>query len=176
MALCQKVDFKLRIHLEDCSSIWEEMVEEASDSIVVFTPYFDRILVNLFASSDDANVQKTLVTDLDWIASSAQDRKKLVYIIHLIGEGVDVRVLDRLHAKILVVDHERAVFGSQNFTSYSTSSFEISTEIEYGDDDDGFFDEIEELLRVSRPISWGELEEVFGNSSTWFSEYDDDED
>ena len=166
----------MRIHLDDCSSIWEEMVEEASDSIVVFTPYFDRILINLFAICDDANVQKTLVTELDWVATSAQDRKKLVYILHLIGEGVDVRVLNRLHAKILVVDNERAVFGSQNFTNYSTSSFEISTELEYGDADDGFFDEIKDLLRISRPISWGELEEVFGSSSTWFSEYAGDED
>lgn len=151
------------------------MVEEASDSIVVFTPYFDHILVNLFAISDDENIQKTLITELDWVATSAQDRKKLVYILRLIGDGVDVRILNRLHAKILVVDNERAIFGSQNFTSYSTSSFEISTEIEYGDNDEGFFDEIDDLLRISRPISWGELEEVFGSASTWFSEYDDDD-
>ena len=105
--------------------------------------------------------QITLVTQLDRQDSRPENLKRLSLILQLHNKGVNVLILNRLHAKILLVDDEKALFGSQNFTKYSIGSFEITTEFTYDDDD--FWEFIEELrdwIRLARPLSFEELSEA----------------
>jgi hypothetical protein len=77
---------------------------------------------------------------------------------------VNVRILDRLHAKVLIIDEEHAFFGSQNFTNYSTESIEITTQINrYEDNEEQFFEFFEELLNESRTVTIEELNEAAGS-------------
>ena len=167
----------MEIHLEDCSSLWEDYIQEATDSIVVFTPYFDWLLVSLFSSCELPYSDIYLVTQLDRIDSRSENITRINRIVELVNLGVNVRILDRLHAKVLLVDDEHAFFGSQNFTNYSTESIEITTQISRSEDDvDDFFDYFANLLLESREVTQLELAVASGDISALIKdELDDDE-
>jgi len=166
----------MQIHLEDCSGLWEEYIQDASESIVVFTPYFDWLLVNLFSSCELPYSDIYLVTQLDRIDSRSENITRINRIIELANLGVNVRILDRLHAKVLVVDDEHAFFGSQNFTNYSTESIEITTQISRSEDDaDYFFDYFADLLLESRNITQLDIAFASGAISALLDDDDDDD-
>ncbi len=147
----------MEIYLNDCSDKWFQWVSEARESVVVFTPFFDQLLLDVIEESALPKESITLVTQLDWTDNNLK-MSKVVDFMRLIRMGVSVRILDRLHAKILIVDWDRALFGSQNFTKYSTQSIEISVEVDrYGDNFDEVFEDFENLLSNSRPFSLSEL-------------------
>jgi hypothetical protein len=167
----------VEIHLDDCSDLWEEYIQEATNSIVVFTPYFDRILVDLFSECSLPYEDIYLITQLDRVDSNSENLTRLDRIVELMGLGVNVRVLDRLHAKVLIVDDQDAFFGSQNFTKYSTESIEITTQIDRTDDFDEFFDYFTKLQFLSREVTLEELNEASGSTRYKTSdESDEDED
>jgi phosphatidylserine/phosphatidylglycerophosphate/cardiolipin synthase-like enzyme len=89
--------------------------------------------------------------------------------------GVNVHILDRLHAKVLIVDDQYAFFGSQNFTNYSTESIEITTQIDRTDDVDEFFDYFLKLKLFSREVTLEELNEAAGSNRYKTSEDDEDD-
>lgn len=166
----------MKIHLEDCSNIWEDYIQEATDSIVVFTPYFDWLLVNLFSSCELPYSDIYLVTQLDRIDSRSENITRINRIVELVNMGVNVRILDRLHAKVLLVDDEHAFFGSQNFTNYSTESIEITTQISRSEDDvDDFFDYFANLLLESRKVTQLELAVASGDISALLQDEDEDD-
>jgi len=171
----------VEIHLNDCSGLWEDYIQDATDSIVVFTPYFDWLLVSLFSSCELPYSDIYLVTQLDRIDSRSENITRINRIVELINLGVNVRILDRIHAKILVVDDEHAFFGSQNFTNYSTESIEITTQISRSDDDcDEIFDYFANLLLDARKVTQLELAVASGSISDLlkeaFEDGDEDED
>ena len=165
----------MRIHLNDCSELWEEYIQEASSNIVVFTPYFDWMLIKLFACGEVPYSNIFLVTQLDRIDDRSENLTRLDRILELINLGVNVRIVDRLHAKVLIIDEEHAFFGSQNFTNYSTESIEITTQINrYQDDEEEFFEFFEDLLNGARTVTIEELNEAAG-SERYISTSDTDD-
>ena len=167
----------MQIHLEDCSSLWDEYIQDASESIVVFSPYFDWLLVNLFSSCEVPYSDLYLVTQLDRIDSRSENITRINRIVELVNLGVNVRIVDRLHAKVLIVDDEHAFFGSQNFTNYSTESIEITTQISRSEDDvDDFFDYFANLLLESRKVTQLELAVASGAVSALLKDDDHDDD
>ena len=165
----------MQIHTQDCSGLWETYIQEASDSILVFTPYFDWLLVRLFSECDVPYSDITLVTQLDRVDSRSENITRLDRIVELWGLGVNIRILDRLHAKVLIVDDEHAFFGSQNFTNYSTESIEITTQIDRMDDFDEVFDHFSGLVYLARPVTVDELNEAAGYERYKSSDDDDEE-
>ena len=103
---------------------WKATIAAADRSIVIFTPYFDALLENIIKP---APVDVTVVTDLS-PQSGAQDYLgQLRAISRMLTDGINVRHLNRLHAKVLWVDDGTVVYGSQNFTRYARKSKEAST-------------------------------------------------
>ena len=167
----------MKIHLDDCSDLWEEYINEAYESIIVFTPFFDELLVRLLVECSLPYSEITLITQLDWVDDSELNLRRLKLIIQLMNLGVNVMKLDQLHAKVLFVDRERAVFGSQNFTFYSTQSYEISTEIELDDDSYEIFEKFYEWIELSTQVTSQDLVQASGYRLKFISSTDqDDED
>jgi hypothetical protein len=165
----------MQIHLEDCSSLWEEYIQDAVDSIVVFTPYFDWLLVNLFSSCELPYSDIYLVTQLDRADSRSENITRINRIVELANLGVNVRILDRLHAKVLLVDDEHAFFGSQNFTNYSTESIEVTTQISRSEDDaDEFFDYFAELLLEASNVTQLDIAFASGTLSALLEEEEEE--
>ena len=167
----------MKIHLNDCSDLWEEYIQEANDSIVVFTPYFDWLLVNLFSSCELPYSSIYLVTQLDRIDTRSENITRLNRIVELVNLGVNVRILDRLHAKVLLVDDEHAFFGSQNFTNYSTESIEITTQISRSEDDaEEFFNYLADLLLDASDVTQLDIAFASGSLSELLADEDEEED
>ena len=96
--------------------------------------------------------------------------------MELVNLGVNVRILDRIHAKILVVDDEHAFFGSQNFTNYSTESIEITTQISRSEDDaDEFFDYFAELLLEASNVTQLDIDFASGAISALLEDENEDD-
>jgi hypothetical protein len=166
----------MKVHLNDCSDLWSDLVYYASESVVVFTPYFDEVLEELFDECHLDYSEITLVTQLDRQDSRPENLKRLSLILSLHNKGVNVRILNRLHAKILLVDDEKALFGSQNFTRFSTGSFEITSEYTYEDDEFWeFIEKLQDWLRLARPLSFAELTEA-SDYQVIFQAVEDDKD
>lgn len=167
----------MRIHLDDCSDLWEEYIQEATDSIVVFTPYFDWLLVNLFSSCELPYSSIYLVTQLDRVDTRSENITRINRIVELVNLGVNVRILDRLHAKVLLVDDEHAFFGSQNFTNHSTESIEITTQISRSEDDaEEFFEYLADLLLKATDVTQLDIAFASGSLSELLADEDEEED
>jgi len=115
--------------------MWRERVSAATTSVRVFTPYFDRLLVDLLAESALPGYTKTVVTDLSPRSGNQQYRAQLLAALDLLERGVELVSLERLHAKVLVVDEGAVSVGSQNFTHYATNSRETTANIREPDED-----------------------------------------
>lgn len=137
-------------------SYWVEIAELAQSELVIFTPYFDEIILEIFESSSLSNQRKSLVTQLDWRNDSRQGINQKALMDIIISRGIDVRVLPRLHAKAIVSDWDRAIVGSQNFTYYSQDSLEIS-------------------FLLDRFAEGADLDEVFQTMNEWWEMAGDDE-
>jgi phosphatidylserine/phosphatidylglycerophosphate/cardiolipin synthase-like enzyme len=156
----------MEVILGDASDYWKIEIYNARESIVVFTPYFDSLLVELFEDCDLPYSCITLVTQVDWIDSRGENSQRIAHLINLMSRGVEIRILDRLHAKILLIDSTDVYFGSQNFTRYSTGSYEISTHIENSLEFQEVFEDLENWLESSYCPTLEELIEASGNSVT----------
>lgn len=137
-------------------SYWAEIAELAQSELVIFTPYFDEIILEIFERSSLSNHRKSLVTQLDWRNDSRQGINQKALMDIIISRGIDVRVLPRLHAKAIVSDWDRAIVGSQNFTYYSQDSLEIS-------------------FLLDRFAEGADLDEVFQTMNEWWEMAGDDE-
>ena len=105
---------------------WKRKVQEAAESVVVFTPYLDSLLDRLLTNSALEAEAMAVVTDLSPASGALDYRAQLIGVRALLRRGVEVRSLLRLHAKVLLCDWRTATMGSQNFTSYGRGSRETT--------------------------------------------------
>ena len=101
----------------DAYRSWKKKVQEATQSIVVFTPYLDGLLDRLLRNSKLQEDAVAVVTDLSPASGALDYRAQLIGIRALLRRGIEVRSLLRIHAKVLVCDWCTVTIGSQNFTS-----------------------------------------------------------
>ena len=87
----------------------------------VYTPYLNRIVVDLLKHAPAGIVEKSVITDLSPTSSAVTYRDQLLAVRRLLNEGIEVRTQPRLHAKVLLIDGAQVTVGSQNFTSYARS-------------------------------------------------------
>lgn len=110
----------------DVYEIWKREVRSAVESIVIFTPYFDRLLPKLLSLNKSQSVVTKVVTDLSPEVESANYIIKLRVAKKLLNLGIEIRDLRRLHAKVMLIDDYHVILGSQNFTTFGRSSKEAS--------------------------------------------------
>ena len=110
----------------DAYRAWKRKVQEAAESVVVFTPYLDSLLDRLLRNSALEAEAMAVVTDLSPASGALDYRAQLIGVRALLRRGVEVRSLFRLHAKVLLCDWRTATMGSQNFTSYGRGSRETT--------------------------------------------------
>lgn len=105
-----KNDFRAK----DLFNEWIDLVGSAADTINVFTPYLDDTIIEILgATSDDIHI--TVITCLDG-DNLFQRGYQLNTLKELITNGILVKNLEGLHAKVIVVDQSKISLGSQNFT------------------------------------------------------------
>ena len=105
---------------------WKRRVAAATESVRIYSPYLDRLAVDLLGNTALGPESVAVVTDLSPENCPFGYRGQLLAIRRLIASGIEVRSLPRLHAKVFLVDGRRATLGSQNFTGYARKSRETS--------------------------------------------------
>ncbi len=145
------------------ASLWGARVRSAKQSIAVYTPYFDHFLVRLLQEAAIPPSQITVVTDLSPRSGNREYGPQLRAALDLARWGVDLRSLDRLHAKVLVVDRSRVTVGSQNFTSYARRSRETTVVPRANLAGSDFLATLKEWEHVSVRIEPGFLEKLIGD-------------
>ncbi|MRJ75461.1 hypothetical protein GEV29_02835 [Aeromicrobium sp. SMF47] len=110
----------------DVYPTWKRLIDRAETSVRVFTPYFDHQLPRLLGNTDLDVDSIAVITDLSPESGTRTYRKQLQATKLLLQQGIEVRTLARLHAKVLLTDERWAVVGSQNYTSYARKSKEVS--------------------------------------------------
>ncbi|GAA3754349.1 hypothetical protein GCM10022240_04120 [Microbacterium kribbense] len=111
---------------KDAYPTWQGLVKAAQLTVRVYSPYLDRLAVDLFRNTNLPSSAQSVVTDISPASGTRTYRAQLLAIKRLIKRGVEVRSLPRLHAKVLLVDEATVTVGSQNFTSYARHSHETS--------------------------------------------------
>jgi PLD-like domain len=110
----------------DAYRAWKRKVQQAAESVVVFTPYLDSLLDRLLRNSALEAEAMAVVTNLSPASGVLDYRAQLIGVRALLRRGVEVRSLLRLHAKVLLCDWRTVTMGSQNFTSYGRGSRETT--------------------------------------------------
>lgn len=110
----------------DAYSLWRRRVKAAGNSIRVYSPYLDDLLVKLLGNSTLTVDRLAVVTDLSPESGALTYRKQLLAIRQLLKRQIEVRSLSRLHSKVLLIDGSSVTVGSQNFTSYARRSKETT--------------------------------------------------
>ena len=118
-----------RVHevlARDAFGRWRRMISSATESVTVFSPYLDRLVVGLLRSSSLPPSAVTVVTDVSPTSGATDYWAQLLAVKALLDAGFVVKSLERMHAKVLLVDRARVTIGSQNFTSYARRSREVT--------------------------------------------------
>lgn len=103
---------------------WRRRVKAAEESIRVYSPYLDDLVVRLLGNSELPGECLSVVTDLSPESGTLTYRRQLLAIRRLPGQEVEVRLLSQLNAEVLLVNGKSVAVGSQNFTSYARKSKE----------------------------------------------------
>jgi len=116
---------KKQIFAEDVSRHWKQAVRSAEHSIIVFTPFLDNALATLLKNTDLPSNQITLITECSTL-TLLKHPPQLRTLKQLLENGIQVKQLPKLHAKILLLDEDRVFLGSQNFTYAGRKNLEAS--------------------------------------------------
>ncbi len=136
---------------KDVYGDWKRLVSGASTSVVIFSPYLDRLVPQLLRHTSLPRSAVTIVTDLTPQEASGY-LGQLRALLKLLELGVQVRTLTRLHAKVLLIDDRFVTSGSQNFTSYGRRSKEVTALPEESLEKSRFLDRLRDWLRESEAV------------------------
>jgi PLD-like domain len=106
---------------------WKKLVRSAKNSITVFTPYLDNTLIRLLQNKPyDLSFENiNVITEFNSEAFIT-GQSRLTTLERLIKNGTQVKSLQHLHAKVLLVDNAQIALGSQNFTQRGRKNKEAS--------------------------------------------------
>jgi len=93
-----------------------------------------------------------VVTDLSPRSGVLTYRPQLLAIRQLLEQGITVRSLPRLHAKVLLIDGTNVTVGSQNFTSYARDSKETTVAAELDVSESHFGQTLQRWYEMAEPV------------------------
>lgn len=132
---------------------WSKRAKNAETSVRIYSPYLDGLALTVLRRSPLEAAAKSVVTDLS-PQSGAQDyMAQLKALRRLVANGIVVRSLPRLHAKVLLTDGRHVTVGSQNFTRYARESNE-TTAVPVADlSGTAFLDQLDAWYREATPVT-----------------------
>jgi len=156
---------------KDVYSRWKSLVEEAKETITVFTPYFDRTLLSVLKANNDINLQQiTIVTDFNPI-SILELPNQLRAIKQALSLGLNVLSLPCLHAKVLLIDRKYITTGSQNFTYRGRKNKECTTVPTESMEGTQFVNTLDNWLEQAKPIDESLVDLMLTKLGKQFKEY-----
>ena len=147
----------------DVYPTWRRRVKAAESSVRIYSPYLDRLAVDLLSNADLDGPDLSVLTDLSPASGTLDYRGQLLALKRLIDKGIEIRSLPRLHAKVLLVDGQTVTVGSQNFTSYARRSHETTAAPTTDMIESRFVETLEHWWNDARPVDIELIERLLGN-------------
>lgn len=145
---------------KDAYAVWKRRVGSATLEVRIFSPYLDSLVVRLLRNSSLGPEGHSVVTDLSPMSGALDYRRQLIAVRALLRDGIEVRTLERLHAKVLLIDGRHVTVGSQNFTSYARRSKEATVAAEDDLHESEFVATLEGWYLDSEPVTLGLVEQL----------------
>ncbi len=145
-------------HASDLFEKWKNLVGKAEYSIEIFTPYLDYTINALLANIPE-RIIVTIITALEG-DNLFQRGYQLKSLKEAINNGILVKNLNGLHAKILVVDNDFISLGSQNFTNRGRKNKEAGMISEASFKDSKLIATLNDWNKESKNISSDLVEEL----------------
>lgn len=137
---------------------WKVMIENADNSIKIFTPYLDST-VNKLIKSVSKDVEIQIITSLE-SDNLFQKEYQIDALIEAMNDSVTIKNLEGLHAKVLMVDYKNISLGSQNFTKRGRKNKEAGFISDTSFEGAYFIKVLEEWISESRDVSIELLENL----------------
>lgn len=137
----------------DAYFAWRTLVQQGVSSVIIFTPFLDRLAKLLLENCPESISDRVVVTDLSPRSGAIDYKAQLLTLKALVETGVEVRSLPRLHAKVLWVDRHFIALGSQNFTTYARKSKEVTSVPQPPPADSKFTETLDQWLAASTPVT-----------------------
>jgi hypothetical protein len=137
----------------DAYFAWRTLVQQGESSVIIFTPFLDRLAKLLLENCPASISDRVVVTDLSPRSGAIDYKAQLLTLKVLVEAGVEVRSLPRLHAKVLWVDRHFISLGSQNFTTYARKSKEVTSVPQPPPGDSKFTQTLDQWLNASTPVT-----------------------
>jgi hypothetical protein len=147
---------------------WRRRVKAAEESVRIYSPYLDDLVVRLLGNSELDAEDLSVVTDLSPVSGTLTYRRQLLAIRRLLKQDVEVRSLPRLHAKVLLVDGKSVTVGSQNFTSYARKSKETTAVPALDMSESRLVDTLERWYDVAKPVDLDLIEQLLDDLAERF--------
>ncbi|RAJ11761.1 phospholipase D-like domain-containing protein [Olleya aquimaris] len=145
-------------HATDLFEKWKKLITKAEKSILIFTPYLD-FTINILIKNSTKQIPITIITSLEG-DSLFQRGYQLNALKEAIGNGILVKNLIGLHAKILVIDNSYISLGSQNFTNRGRKNKEAGMISETSFVDSKIISTLKNWEEESKSVSLELLEEL----------------
>lgn len=145
-------------HASDLFEKWKSLVENAEYSIDLFTPYLD-YTINTLLEDIPERINVTIITALEG-DSLFQRGYQLKSLKDAINNGIAVKNLNGLHAKILVVDNAFISLGSQNFTNRGRKNKEAGMISEASFKDSNLIATLDDWKEESKKVSSELIDEL----------------
>lgn len=145
-------------HASDLFEKWKSLVKGAEYSIELFTPYLD-YTINTLLEDIPERISVTIITALEG-DSLFQRGYQLKSLKDAINNGIAVKNLNGLHAKILVVDNAFISLGSQNFTNRGRKNKEAGMISEASFKDSKLIATLNDWIEESKNVSVELIDEL----------------
>lgn len=132
---------------------WRQRVKEATESVIVFSPFFDSLLLRLLKVNTTLSPDNISVVTFFSADNLLELKGQLITVKKLIKTGIKVYQLDRLHAKVLLTDDKWVTVGSQNFTKNGTLNKETTVMPKESLENSVFIQTLKEWLQEAIPIN-----------------------
>lgn len=147
------------LHARSICREWGSAIRSARESVTIFSPFLDGLALSLLTKNSEIPLEAVkIITTLD-SQSLTEWPNKLWSIKKLIRNGISVFELARLHTKVLLVDDNVVIFGSQNFTNYARESKEASAG-PFESDRTRFLKTLQNWREQALPIDEGKVDQI----------------
>lgn len=151
---------------------WRKLIQSANKSITIFSPYIDELIIELLQFTPDCIKPKqiTVITNID-AQNIIPYKNSLRTLLSLMDEKINVKQLNDLHAKILLIDDSFVSLGSQNFTKRGRRNKEASIKLSETISDTDFLKKLHEWIDISESIDRGLIKKLLKLLPEYFDDY-----
>lgn len=154
----KQINLDKHLKARDIYPTWKDYIKSARKSITIFSPFFDSLLLKLLIYNKHVPPDNITVITNFKVDNLIENYGQLKTIKTLLDKGIPVLSIDSIHAKILLIDGQHVVIGSQNFTNQGRRNREASIALSDSVENTKFLKILQRWEDEAEPVEGGFVE------------------